>query len=159
MRSLLSTLTLITLIASISITPTYAADPSVPQAVNELQSIDTTGLPGTTIIEKRGLIGYILTRLFWSPTDGGYTSDKMGKIRGEYLDVGGNLPANTIPRIHTGGSLTGSILSQIGTSSIRVSGSLQVANDPSTCSTTNSGAMRYSSGYISYCNGASWRNM
>ncbi len=87
MRSLLSALTLITLIASISITPTHAVDPSVPQAVNELQSIDTTGLPGTTIIEKRGLIGYILTKLFWSPTDGGYSSDKLGKIRSEYLDI------------------------------------------------------------------------
>ena len=87
MRSLLSALTLITLIASISITPTHAVDPSVPQAVNELQSIDTTGLPGTTIIEKRGLIGYILTRLFWSPSDSGYSSDKLGKIRSEYLDI------------------------------------------------------------------------
>ncbi len=50
-------------------------------------------------------------------------------------------------------------MSQIGTNSIRVSGSLQVANDSSACTSSNSGAMRYSGGYINYCNGVQWASM
>lgn len=50
-------------------------------------------------------------------------------------------------------------MSQIGTNSIRVSGSLQVANDSSACTSSNSGAMRYSAGYINYCNGVQWASM
>ncbi len=106
--------------------PLYAADPTLPEAIDSIQWVDTSGLPGTTLVEKRGLISYILTRLFWSPSDSGYTSDKFGRIKSEYLDVGSNITIGSIPMISNSGSLTGSIISVI-TNTVSLNGDLSLS--------------------------------
>ena len=106
--------------------PLYAADPTLPEAIDSLQWVDTMGLPGTTLVEKRGLISYILTKLFWSPSEGGYTSDKFGRIKSEYLDVGSNITIGNIPMISSSGSLTGSIISAT-TSSVSLNGDMSLS--------------------------------
>ena len=104
----------------------HGAEPTLPEAIDSLQGVDTSGLPGTTLVEKRGLISYILTRLFWSPSDSGYASDKFGRIKSEYLDVGSNITIGNIPMISSSGSLTGSIISVI-TNTVSLNGDLSLS--------------------------------
>lgn len=106
--------------------PLYATDPTLPEAIDSLQWVDTSGLPGTTLVEKRGLISYILAKLFWSPSDSGYTSDRFGRIKSEYLDVGSSITIGNIPMISSSGSLTGSVISAT-TNSVSLNGDLSLS--------------------------------